>query len=170
MEIRQATSVEDAKIVAEIYRNEVGKFGDSVESKTMEADRVLKAVSKEFEELGENRVVFLGFENNEPIATVQLLLKRADNDPELADGKDIAHVHHLRVSYSYHKSGLGKQMMGQAERYATEHGFKRVTLGVDDWNENAIGFYQHLGYKTLKEAEGRTSDEKLIYMYKDLRD
>jgi ribosomal protein S18 acetylase RimI-like enzyme len=58
--------------------------------------------------------------------------------------------------------------MEKSENYAIKHGFKRLTLGVNDWNKNAIGFYNHLGYQKLKEVLGRTKDEKVIYMYKDL--
>lgn len=152
MEIREAVNLDDAKYIAEIYRGEIDA----------EAERVFKDVSKELEELGGNRVVFIAFDADRPIGTVQLVLKRADNDPSLANGVTIAHIHHLRVVKDLQKTGLGRNIMDHAENYARQHGFQRLTLGVDDLNTNAIGFYEHLGYKIFKKTEGKTPTEKLF--------
>lgn len=165
MEIREATDIEDAKQIADIYKSDMGKFGTT--HTDQDVKQILKNVSNELTELGENRIVFLGFEDNRPIATAQLILKRVDNDPDLANGKNIANVHHLRVAYDKHGLGLGEAMMEKVENYAKEHGITKITLGVDDWNTKAIGFYKHLGYRRFKETISAKTEEKLIYMYKD---
>jgi ribosomal protein S18 acetylase RimI-like enzyme len=167
MYISELASADDAKFIADIYRSEISEI-DSPEDRTTELGRVDDIVSEELGELGDNRAIFLGFDGARPVGVVQLLLKSADDDLDLANGSDTAHVHHLIVVHDRRKSGLGKILMAEVERYAKEHGIYKITLGVDNWNENAIGFYEHLGYKPFKQADGRTSEEKVIYMSKIL--
>ncbi|MBI2566756.1 MAG: GNAT family N-acetyltransferase [Candidatus Schekmanbacteria bacterium] len=125
-------------------------------------------LESELAELGTNRLAFIAFESAAPIAVVQLLLANADGDPELADGHSVAHVHHLRVSWQRKKQGMGRAMMRQVETEAREMGFRRITLGVDGDNVDAIRFYEHIGYDILKQCRGRAPDEVLYYFKKDL--
>lgn len=166
MIIKETTSTEDAKLIVEIYRGDLGKFGTT---HTLEdIDKIHRTIFDEFEELGNNRVIFIGFENDSPVGTAQLLLKNAESNPELANGTTIAHIHHLRISYKYHKSGKGRELMEHLEKYAKDHNFKELTLEVDSWNTNAIGFYEHLGYKKFKEVEGKKPEKGVIYLRKSL--
>ncbi len=166
MKIKEAKSTTDAQAIADIYKNDSGKYRTT--HTLSDVDKIYKSVLNEFSEIGENRVIFIGYEENVPIGTVQLILKRADNDPELANGSTIAHIHHLRVGYRHHKSGKGKELMEYVEKYAREHGIQILTLGVDNWNTNAIGFYEHLGYKKFKDADGKNPEEQEIYFRKKL--
>lgn len=129
---------------------------------------VRKQVLKELSEIGDNRYVFGAFRNNEMIAFVQLILKNADNDPDLANGKDMAHVHHLRVRQDLQGDGVGRQMMTFIEEKARHLGKTTLTLGVDNWNKRAIDIYVRSGYVAFKEEQGRTPDEKGFSMRKSL--
>lgn len=163
MEIREAKP-DEAGLVAEIYRSDIGKFGTDYTGQDVE--RIFRGVGREFEKIGQDRVAFLGFENTRPIGVVQLIFNKPER-PELADGKDIAHVHHLRVAYDTHKKGVGGQLMETVEQYAKEHGFSQITLEVDDWNENAIKFYKNRGYGVVKEVIEKNGD-RLLLMSKQL--
>jgi len=125
-------------------------------------------MEKEFEELGDNRIVFIAFEGSQPIACAQLLLKNADNDPELADGSTTAHVHNLRVLRHRRRQGIGERMMQHIEKTALLMGLEKLTLGVDDYNESALALYRKLNYTLLKETQGQTPEEKCFYLIKVL--
>ena len=166
MIIKLAKSPSEAHDSADRYESDTGKYGTS--HTLDDIKKIYDTVLKEFKEIGENRIIFIGYEDNKPVGTVQLILKRADNDPELANGSTIAHIHHLRVGYQHHKSGKGRELMEYIEKYSKNHGIRTLTLGVDNWNTNAIGFYEHLGYKKFKEATGRTPKERVDYFRKDI--
>lgn len=102
------------------------------------------------------------------IAYGQLIFRNADNDPEPANADDIAHVHDLRVRSELQGKGFGKAFMDFLEKTALAAGIRTLTLGVDNWNHRAIALYNKLGYEKFKEADGRTDDEKVFYLKKDL--
>lgn len=61
------------------------------------------------------------------------------------------------VKYSYTRKGIGTKLMNFIENYARKKGLKKVHL----WSaEKAKGFYEKLGYKTLR---------KVKYSYKGAR-
>lgn len=125
-------------------------------------------IETEFLELGDNREIYIMFEQSQPIAAVQIILKNADADPELANGRTIAHVHHLRVASNRRREGIGRTLMLSMESQYRTKGFQMLTLGVDNWNETAIRFYNDLGYTLFKEEPGRTPDEIVHYLRKSL--
>lgn len=135
-----------------------------------EEDMDLASIEKRFRsELLENynRVFFVGFNENQiSIAYVQLIAFNADNDPDLANGKEIAHIHDLRVRKNFQGRGYGRLLMKQVEDEAGRRGVRILTLGVDNWNARAIHFYNKLGYKKFKETPGRTNEEICYLMQK----
>jgi ribosomal protein S18 acetylase RimI-like enzyme len=52
----------------------------------------------------------------------------------------------LAVDPSTQKAGIGKSLMTRVERIAIERGFDQMHLTVRTNNEQAIGFYEHLGW------------------------
>jgi ribosomal protein S18 acetylase RimI-like enzyme len=138
----------------------------SPDEREVEENRVV--LQQEFRELGENRVVYIAWEGTSPIAVTQLLLKRADNDPQLADGTTVAHVHHLRVAQHRQRQGVGRMLMRHVENEARALGCQRVTLGVDSWNPGALAFYRRIGYAVFREEIGPFPDTTLYYMGRDL--
>ena len=117
----------------------------------------------------ENRVFFFEYdERGSATGYVQMLLINADNDPELANGRDIAHVHDLRVHQELQGTGIARRLMDRMEENARERGIRYLTLGVDDTNLRAIEFYRRRGYATFKTTPGRTDDELCFFMRKRL--
>lgn len=138
-------------------------------SKTTEQLKLSKKqLLEELSETGDNRLIFVGLKDDVIVAMIQIILKNADNNPDLANGKDIAHVHNLQVRNDLQGQGIGQEMMAFAEDKARQMGNKILTLGVDDWNERAINFYKKLGYEVFKEAPGRSPEETCSLMRKSL--
>lgn len=125
-------------------------------------------ISNELKELGENRLLYLLEDHTRVIGMVQLILKNADNDSQLANGRNVAHVHALQISKDLHRKGFGNLIMQQLEDEALNLGLDQLTLGVDGDNEKALNLYKKLGYSLMKEVEGRSPEVKLFYMQKRL--
>jgi ribosomal protein S18 acetylase RimI-like enzyme len=117
-----------------------------------------------------NRIAFIAELGGLDVAYVQLVTAGADNDPELADGVSIAHVHDLRVAHNHVGRGVGTNVMRKLEAYASQAGFRILTLGVDSWNERARGLYEKLGYVVFKEDEGEEPSMAVYYMRRALSD
>jgi ribosomal protein S18 acetylase RimI-like enzyme len=129
---------------------------------------IIANFADEFTELGINRVFFLARFDRQPVGAVQLILHQADNDPELADGRNIAHVHSLWVRKHLHRRGLGSDLMRRVEREARERGFTTLTLGLEEDNVGAAAFYKKLEYVEFKRKQGRVSSEQLLLLRKRL--
>ncbi len=123
---------------------------------------------KELGETGDNRHIFVGFEDEVAVTMIQIVLKHVDNDPDLANGEDVAHIHNLQVRSDLQGKGIGQQMMAFVEDNARQMGKVTLTLGVDNDNERAIHIYKKLGYEVFKVGPGRTSEEKCLCMRKPL--
>lgn len=155
--IREATSNEFEKVVT-IYEDEGSR---------KEARAVGKVVEKEFQEIESGKRIILFAEiDKKPVGTVQLVLESSNK--EHADGKYIAHMHHLKTHKDFCRRGIGGILTREVEKIAKGKGFKRMTVGVDEDNPYAKRLYEKWGYRLLKIEPGRTKRLKLFILYKDL--
>lgn len=58
---------------------------------------------------------------------------------------------HMAIIPFWQKKGIGRQMMGYAEKYALDNGFENLVVNISNKNIRAIDFYTKLGYKKIKE-------------------
>mgnify|MGYP005856197389 FL=1 len=56
----------------------------------------------------------------------------------------------IQLRRRYQNKGLGATMMSRIEEWGRRHGLGTVELWVQSTNEAALGFYEHLGYTTLR--------------------
>lgn len=135
-----------------------------------ESDRDLNrkrdSVTKELRECGDNRRVFVAYESGTPVAFIELVIHRADNDPELADGREVAHVHNLQVRKDAQGRGIGTALMCYLERKASQMGKSKLTLGVDVSNARARRLYEWLGWQHMKDLRGPNGENDGVYLYK----
>jgi ribosomal protein S18 acetylase RimI-like enzyme len=59
-------------------------------------------------------------------------------------------VSELFVKKSHRGKSIGEKLMEKAEKYAENNGCEFVSLSVDLPNEEAYGFYQHLGFEQYR--------------------
>ena len=52
------------------------------------------------------------------------------------------------IDEKHRKKGIGKKLFEEVIKFSKEKGIKRLELGVWEFNENAIKFYECLGMKT----------------------
>lgn len=63
-------------------------------------------------------------------------------------GPAYGHVSEIAVAAHAEGTGAGGALMREAERWAAERGFERLTLNVFATNDRARRFYERLGYAT----------------------
>jgi len=157
IKVRQAKSNESEKVV-DIYKRE----GLKIETRIIKKD-----VEEDFQEiLTGKRVVLFAEINRQVVGTIQLIFDSSHK--EHANGKNIAHLHHLKVHKDFCKKGIGETLTKKAEEIAKQKGFKRMTLGVDEDNPYAKKLYEKWGYELLKVEPGRTKKLKLFILYKNI--
>ncbi len=100
-----------------------------------------------------NKYYYIAFDDEHPIGEVSITV-----DPEHLARKveNTGWISILIGEGSYRKKGYGDKLMHFIERTAKELGLKRIELGVFDFNENAIKFYQKLGYLPFYEFKDFT--------------
>ncbi|MCP4566450.1 MAG: GNAT family N-acetyltransferase [FCB group bacterium] len=150
------------------YIDELLSIAETYPRTDAELKQVRKQLLNELAEAGHNRYIYIGYLEEKAVAMVQIIINNADNDPDLANGEDVAHAHNLQVRNELQGQGIGKQMMAFIEDKAREMGKETLTLGVDDINERAIRLYKNIGYQVFKVEEGRTAEEKCFIMKKSL--
>ncbi len=134
MIIKEITDVRDVDLLLPVVETY---------SYTAEEMEIIKTqMLAELSEAGDNRHIFIGLEDDAVVAFIEIILKNADNDPDLANGKEIAHVHNLRVRHDLQGKGIGRKMMAFAEDKARQMGKQCLTLGVDDTNWRAVNLYE----------------------------
>ena len=90
---------------------------------------------------GEDSVIFVAVVGGEVVGFVDLHLKRPDGEPRML--RDAVSVEiDIAVLPDSRGSGIGTDLMGAAEAWASEHGAEFMTLQVHTANLDAIRFYQ----------------------------
>lgn len=65
---------------------------------------------------------------------------------QMGDESDITNV---AVSSAHRRIGIGKKLLEEVEKYATDNGIHSVTLEVRESNTPAINLYKAMGYKNI---------------------
>lgn len=63
------------------------------------------------------------------------------------------------VDPTHHGKGIGQRLMRHVERVAKKRGIDRLTLTS---SSTALGFYEKLGYKKLKEVFDKSAGQQII--------
>lgn len=86
-------------------------------------------------------------------ASVMLVANSEDDDlygyalVHLFKGRAHARLYSLAVASSARGKGVGKALLGEAERQAAKHGCISLRLEVNEFNKTAIALYQAAGYR-----------------------
>ncbi|HLE11847.1 MAG TPA: GNAT family N-acetyltransferase [Bacteriovoracaceae bacterium] len=158
--------MEFIKIKPDFSIEPIREIINSFKFPTEKVSMIENGFKSELKEAEDNRMIFVGKEHNLTLVMVQLILNNADNDPELANSTNIAHIHNLRVRMDFHRQGIARKTMTFVEQISKELGKTILTLGVDDFNTSAVLLYEILGYTVFKTEPGRNPNETLLLMRK----
>lgn len=95
---------------------------------------------------GENTKVFI-LEADQPIAYTILTIKNTVERPILIP-KKVVYMDDFGVDQTFRGKGLGKRFFGEIVEYAKTKGADSLELGVWEFNEDAIKFYESMNLKT----------------------
>ena len=83
-------------------------------------------------------------------------------------GRPGLYLEDLFVRPEWRGRGIGKQLMVHLAQIAVSRGCGRMEWAVLDWNESAIGFYERIGARVLKEWQlCRLTGESLAHVASD---
>ncbi|EIF14778.1 PaiA [Bacillus sp. 5B6] len=77
-------------------------------------------------------------------------------------GEDSLEIERIYIRKNHQKHGLGKYLLNEAVKIATAHNKKNIWLGVWEKNENAIAFYQKMGFVQTGEHSFYMGDDKQV--------
>lgn len=101
----------------------------------------LKQLEKELSNVASQ--FFFVYFNNE----VAGYLKVNTNDAQSEEmGDESLEIERIYIKGEFQKHGLGKYLLNKSIEIAMEHNKKKIWLGVWEKNENAIAFYEKMGF------------------------
>lgn len=68
----------------------------------------------------------------------------------------------LAVAEAEQRQGIGRRLIDAAVGWARAQSASEIELGVFEFNESAISFYEHLGFRTVKRIMSLHIDEGLV--------
>jgi ribosomal protein S18 acetylase RimI-like enzyme len=133
LRVREA-SAEDAEIIHSLAAELARAVGDSPPSLENVRERLAEL-------LEEPRARVLVAEGDVVVGVVSLWIK-----PDLAHGDSVVEVPMLVISEDRRREGVGKLMMEEVQRLASENGANLIELVATTQNNPAREFYRSLGF------------------------
>lgn len=78
---------------------------------------------------------------------IHVLIRETRDIPILVPRR-YAVIENIVVAESNRRSGVGRALMEAAHRWAQKQGIEQIELGVWEFNQGALAFYEKLGYRT----------------------
>ncbi|WP_020407048.1 GNAT family N-acetyltransferase [Hahella ganghwensis] len=95
----------------------------------------------------EDMAGFTALQDNVPIGSILVCLQWFYNIPQ-------GYIDSIYVKEEYRKSGVAKELLAAAEKWALRKGARSVCLDVSNTNRNAVTAYEKLGFvATLTQME-----------------
>ena len=149
IQTRKAGHSDIPAIIALLQESDVF-HGRGAPTYQIESDKPLRAHDYVMHTLNEdNGEVLLAVDGERIVGLVHLAFFEKRGWPTSKD-RPYAHVGDIVVTKAYWRTGVGRQLMAAAEDWARARGAIDIELGVWDFNEDAIAFYEALGFFTQK--------------------
>jgi ribosomal protein S18 acetylase RimI-like enzyme len=131
--IRKRVASMDDTVIYKLIVQEIVPFSKKYKnSSSISVSSIQKRLSR--------NITFVSAQGNRsPLGFISIIIKNR-----------ILFVDMLAVNSRFQGRGLGKELMLEAERFALKKRCSAVRLFVDDTNTKAIGFYESMGYSTIR--------------------
>jgi ribosomal protein S18 acetylase RimI-like enzyme len=97
----------------------------------------------------EHAAMFVGEDQQALIGLVNCSVRTTPDVPVVAPRRFV-HIEDLVVSESARHQGVGQLLTEHVHRWADKQGIKEVELDVWEFPTSALGFYEQLGYQTIR--------------------
>jgi len=105
----------------------------------------------------ENVGLFLAQVGSQVVGLVCVQARAAPDAPILVPRR-YANVDSLVVKQGFRRRGIGRALMERAQAWAQAKGLDNIELHVWEFNQEAIAFYERLGYENLSRRMGKRLD------------
>jgi len=95
---------------------------------------------------GDNSVILMAEENGEPAGVLYSVIEELPPESDMRRPKFLK-IRDLYVSESHRRKGTGRALLEGAYEWGRTLGVSHAVLFVWTFNENAIGFYERMGYR-----------------------
>ncbi len=127
---------------------DIFQMADPVMTKAWYADELAK----------ENTSMLIAEENQAVVGLIAIFVRNNPEDP-IFKTRRYTHIEDVIVARTHRGRGIGRRLMVAAQEWAVTQSATAIDLWVWEENDAAIGFYNHLGYKTVR----RVMQHKLDY-------
>ncbi|WP_078596504.1 GNAT family N-acetyltransferase [Evansella clarkii] len=143
--IRKCTVADLQKLqeISTVTFNETFKDQNSPENMKAYVEKAFNLEQLEKEVLHPNSQFYIIFVKNELAGYLKVNTSNAQSEEM---GEEAIEIERIYIINTFHKQGLGKQLLNKAIEIAEEQNKKKIWLGVWEKNENAIAFYKKLGF------------------------
>jgi len=93
----------------------------------------------------DNSVIFIAESDNTIIGLIEVEIRESPDIPIMVKRR-YAYVDTIVVAETFRHTGIGKDLMRQVEKWALEKDISQIEFNVWDFNQNAMGFFNKLGY------------------------
>jgi ribosomal protein S18 acetylase RimI-like enzyme len=95
----------------------------------------------------EDAAILLAETDGKIVGLAEVVTRTAPDTP-LHVPRRVPRVETLVVRANQRRRGIGRALMAEVEAWARQLGFAEIELGVWEFNQSAIAFYEQLGYTT----------------------
>lgn len=136
-------------------------FKDQNKPKNMRAyiERAFNTKQLEAELINSSSEFYFIYFNNEVAGYLKININGAQSEDM---GEDSLEIERVYIKKEFQKHGLGKKLLRKAIENAMEYNKKEIWLGVWEMNENAISFYEKLGFVHTGSHSFYMGDEKQV--------
>ncbi len=159
VDIKKCNS-EDLQLLQEISIetfNETFKDQNSPENMKTYLERAFNTTQLEKELSNSSSEFFLIYFNAEPAGYLKVNTNDAQSEKI---GDESLEIERIYLRNKFQRKGLGKYLIDKAMEVAVEQNKKTIWLGVWEKNDNAIGFYQKIGFIQTGTHSFYMGDEK----------
>ncbi|MEK3975939.1 GNAT family N-acetyltransferase [Psychrobacillus sp. FSL K6-1267] len=139
-------TIEDLPVLQKIsYEtfNETFKHQNSLENMNSYLERAFNLKQLEKEILNISSQFFFAYSNNEIAGYLKINTNDAQSEKM---GDESLEIERIYIKNKFQKHGIGKYLFNKAMDIAVESNKQKIWLGVWDKNENAIAFYEKMGF------------------------
>ncbi|WP_088035150.1 GNAT family N-acetyltransferase [Evansella clarkii] len=143
--IRKCTVADLQKLqeISTLTFNETFKEQNSPENMKAYVEKAFNLEQLEKEVLHPNSQFYFIFIKNELAGYLKVNTSDAQSEEM---GEEAIEIERIYIINTFHKQGLGKELLNKAIEIAEKQNKKKIWLGVWEKNENAIAFYKKLGF------------------------
>ena len=97
-------------------------------------------------------------EEGERLVAYACLAEMETNETPYRPGRRYLEVDEFGVDASCRRQGIGRKLFDEIRRFAKEKGFDRIELNMWEFNDNALKFYESIGFTTYRRYMEMTID------------